>query len=170
MVNNSVAEAAYEEAATSVWWDIENCPIPKGCKPEGIVEKIRSALNKLNYRGNISIFAYGNMDHIPPSVKQALSSTGITLNHVNSSSERGEVSMDIFNGVSIQGMGYNKKPPANIMFICRDYTNLMYFCSDERRQRGYNFLVAHPQHPSDSLVASVKTTWLWRSILEEPDL
>lgn len=85
MINNKPAKARYEHAKTSVWWDIENCPVPKGCKAEEIVQKIRSALSKLNYCGPIFIFAYGNMNHIPPSVKQALSSTGIVLNHCHSS-------------------------------------------------------------------------------------
>ncbi|CAN6826522.1 unnamed protein product [Brassica oleracea] len=78
-----MAEAKFEEAATWVCWDIENCPIPNGCKAEEISQKISSALSKLNYRGPISISAYGNMNHIPPSVKKALSSTGVVLNHVH---------------------------------------------------------------------------------------
>lgn len=78
-----MAEAKAEEAATWVCWDIENCPIPNGCKAEEISQKISLALSKLNYLGPISISAYGNMNHIPPSVKKALSSTGVVLNHVH---------------------------------------------------------------------------------------
>lgn len=83
MVNNKLAEAKFEEAATWVCWDIQNMPIPKGCKAEEISQKISSALSELNYRGPISISAYGNMNHIHPSVKQALSSTGIVLKHAS---------------------------------------------------------------------------------------
>uniref|UniRef100_A0A0D3BLC1 NYN domain-containing protein n=1 Tax=Brassica oleracea var. oleracea TaxID=109376 RepID=A0A0D3BLC1_BRAOL len=39
-----MAEAKFEEAATWVCWDIENCPIPNGCKAEEISQKISSAL------------------------------------------------------------------------------------------------------------------------------
>ncbi|KAH0915258.1 hypothetical protein HID58_029704, partial [Brassica napus] len=74
-----MAEAKAEEAATWVCWDIENCPIPNGCKAEEISQKISLALSKLNYLGPISISAYGNMNHIPPSVKKALSSTGVQM-------------------------------------------------------------------------------------------
>ncbi|EOA34882.1 hypothetical protein CARUB_v10022465mg [Capsella rubella] len=136
MVKNKVAEAIYEEAATLVWWDIDDCPIPKGYSPEGIVEKIRLALNKLNYRG----------------------------------SERGEVRSNIFGDVLRRGL-YNddNPPPANRMFICREDENYLNML-DQERKMGYNFLVAHPEHPSDWLVASAKTTWLWKSILEESDV
>ncbi|CAH8359499.1 unnamed protein product [Eruca vesicaria subsp. sativa] len=82
MVDNKVAEAKFEEAPTWVCWDIEHCPVPKGCQAQEIFQKISLALSNLNYSGPISISAYGNMDHIAPSVKEALSSTGIVLNHV----------------------------------------------------------------------------------------
>ncbi|CAL9216867.1 unnamed protein product, partial [Arabidopsis halleri] len=115
MVNNMAAEPKYEKAKTLVLWDIEHCPIPKGCKPEGIATKISSALHKLNYRGEISIFAFGNMNHIPPSVKQALSSTGIQLQHVHYSFERGEVNMHIYG--KVLNWTYDiSPPPANLMF------------------------------------------------------
>lgn len=76
------AEAQYVKAKTSVWWDIENCQVPKGCDPHAIAQNISSALAKLNYSGPVSISAYGDTTRIPSSVQQALSSTGIALNHV----------------------------------------------------------------------------------------
>ncbi|KAI3865884.1 hypothetical protein MKW92_025809 [Papaver armeniacum] len=76
------AEAQYVNAKTSVWWDIENCHVPKGCEPHAIAQNISSALIKMNYCGAISISAYGDTNRIPMSVQHALSSTGITLNHV----------------------------------------------------------------------------------------
>ncbi|KAL0679651.1 hypothetical protein Bca4012_007632 [Brassica carinata] len=123
MENNKVAEAKFEEAPTWVCWDIENCPIPKGCKAEEISQKISSALSKLNYRGPISISAYGNMNHIPPSVKKALSSTGVEATIFSTNYRVGK------------------------------------WQTDKR-----NVLLAHPPNPSDSFVASAKTTWLWNSL------
>ncbi|CAL9216871.1 unnamed protein product [Arabidopsis halleri] len=164
MVNNREAEPINEKAKTSVWWDIDNCPIPKDCKPEGIAKKISTALHKLNYRGEISIYAAGNMNHIPPSVKQALSSNGIHLKHVNSRFGCEQVSKHL--QYKRFSWTFKNRPPANLMFISRERTN--YY--NEERERGYNILIAHPPHPSDSLVASANTTWLWKSLLEEPDV
>ena len=76
------AEQQYMMARTSVWWDIENCHVAKGCDPHAIAQNISSALAKLNYSGPVSISAYGDTTGIPSAVQQALSSTGIALNHV----------------------------------------------------------------------------------------
>lgn len=76
------AEAQYVSAKTSVWWDIENCQVPKGCDPHAIAQNISSALVNMNYCGPVSISAYGDTNRIPQSVQHALSSTGIALNHV----------------------------------------------------------------------------------------
>lgn len=76
------AEPQYVGAKTSVWWDIENCQVPKGSDPHTIAQNISSALVKMNYCGPVSISAYGDTNRIPSSVQQALSSTGIALNHV----------------------------------------------------------------------------------------
>lgn len=78
----SAAEAQYVRAKTSVWWDIENCQVPKGCEAHSIAQNISSALVNINYCGPVSISAYGDTTRIPSSVQQALSSTGISLNHV----------------------------------------------------------------------------------------
>ncbi len=76
------AEAQYVTAKTSVWWDIENCQVPRECDPHAIAQNISSALAKMNYCGPVSISAYGDTNRINSAVQQALSSTGIALNHV----------------------------------------------------------------------------------------
>lgn len=75
-------EPQYAKAKTSVWWDIENCQVPRWCDSHAIAQNISSALVKMNYCGPVSISAYGDTTRIPSSVQQALSSTGIALNHV----------------------------------------------------------------------------------------
>jgi len=79
---SSMAEAQYVGAKTSVWWDIENCPVSKGCDPNAIAQNISSALVKMNYCGPVSISAYCDTHRIPASIQHALSSTGIALYHV----------------------------------------------------------------------------------------
>ncbi|GJN10889.1 hypothetical protein PR202_ga29030 [Eleusine coracana subsp. coracana] len=72
----------YAAVKTSVWWDIENCHVPRGCDPHRIVQNMSSALAAAGYTGPISISAYGDTSCVPHHVQHALSSTGITLNHV----------------------------------------------------------------------------------------
>lgn len=76
------AEEQYVRAKTSVWWDIENCQVPKGFDAHAIARNVSSALVNMNYRGPVSILAYGDTTRIPALVQKALSSTGIALNHV----------------------------------------------------------------------------------------
>ncbi|KAJ0247256.1 hypothetical protein HA466_0166880 [Hirschfeldia incana] len=141
-----------------VCWNIENCPISKGCKAEEICQKISSALSKLNYRGPISISAYGNMNYIPPSIKKALFSTGVVLNHVHVNS-RGS-SLHIFSKL----LDWRRHPnPSNLMLISRD-ESLPYDLSELQSDPHNNVLLAHPPNASESFVASAKTTWLWNSL------
>ncbi|KAK2966787.1 hypothetical protein RJ640_008790 [Escallonia rubra] len=78
----AAAEAGeYGKAKISVWWDIENCQVPKECEPHAIAQNITTALVKTGYCGPVPISAYGDTNGIPSSVQQALNSTGIGLNH-----------------------------------------------------------------------------------------
>ncbi|KAF8083748.1 hypothetical protein N665_0754s0005 [Sinapis alba] len=157
---DNTAEAEYARCKTSVWWDIENCAVPKGCDAHGITLKLSTALANMNYCGPLSISSYGNTDLIPKAVQHALSSTGISLNHVPSGRKDAsdkKILVDMFLWV------VENPPPANIMLISGDidFSDALH----RLRMRRYNILLAHPQKISPSLVASAKTSWLWRSLL-----
>ncbi|CAH8389640.1 unnamed protein product [Eruca vesicaria subsp. sativa] len=155
------AEPEYTTAKTSVWWDIENCPVPKGCwDAHNIAQKLNSALVNLNYRGPLTISAYGNTDLIPKAVQQALSSTGISLHHVPSGKKDAsdkKILVDMFFWV------LDNPAPANLMLISGDgdFSDALH----RLRMRRYNILLAHPLQASPSLVASARTSWMWKSLL-----
>lgn len=73
---------AYTEAKISVWWDLHNCRVPNGQDPHSVVQNINSALINSNYVGAVTIFAYADTTRVPPPIINALSSTGVVLNHV----------------------------------------------------------------------------------------
>ncbi|KAG6498570.1 hypothetical protein ZIOFF_038290 [Zingiber officinale] len=77
-----VVEDEYATVRTSVWWDIENCQVPRACDPHLIAQNISSALAEMGYRGPVSISAFGDTSKIAQPAVQALNSTGIALNHV----------------------------------------------------------------------------------------
>ncbi|CAL1398757.1 unnamed protein product [Linum trigynum] len=153
------AEPQYVSAKTSVWWDIENCQVPKNCDAHAIAQNISSALARVNYCGPVSICAYGDTNRIPPLVQQALSSTGVTLNHVpagvkDASDKRILVDM-LFWAV-------DNPAPANYLLISgdRDFSNALH----QLRFRRYNILLAKPQKASVPLVAAATAVWLWSSL------
>ncbi|KAI8025253.1 Meiosis regulator and mRNA stability factor 1 [Camellia lanceoleosa] len=155
-----MAEAQYEKAKISVWWDIENCQVPKGCDPHAIAQNISSALAKMNYCGSVSISAYGDTTGIRSTVQQALNSTGISLNHVPAGVKDASDKKIL---VDMLFWAVDNSAPANYLLISgdRDFSNALH----QLRMRKYNILLAQPQKASAPLVAAAKSVWLWTSLL-----
>ncbi|XP_052206050.1 uncharacterized protein LOC127810551 [Diospyros lotus] len=156
----TVAERQYEKAKISVWWDIENCQVPKGCEPHSIAQNISSALSNMNYCGPVSIYAYGDTTGIPSTVQQALNSTGIALNHVPAGVKDASDKKIL---VDMLFWAVDNAAPANFLLISgdRDFANALH----QLRMRKYNILLAQPQKASVPLVAAAKSVWLWTSLL-----
>jgi len=73
----------FSSAKISVWWDIENCQVPRYFNDaNSIAQNITTALFNSNFHGPLSISSYGDTTRIPSHVQHALSSTGISLHHV----------------------------------------------------------------------------------------
>ncbi|QCE07226.1 hypothetical protein DEO72_LG9g2243 [Vigna unguiculata] len=156
----ALAETQYSLAKTSVWWDIENCQVPKGCDPHAIAQNISSALIRMNYCGPVSISAYGDTTGITASVQHALSSTGISLNHVPAGVKDASDKKIL---VDMLFWAVDNPAPANYLLISgdRDFSNALH----QLRLRRYNILLAQPQKASAPLVAAAKSVWLWTSLL-----
>lgn len=153
------AEELYAGAKISVWWDIENCPVPKGSDPHAIALNISSALVKLNYCGPVSISAYGDTTRISPFAQQALNSTGVALNHVPAGVKDASDKKIL---VDMLFWAVDNPAPASYVLISgdRDFSNALH----QLRLRRYNILLAQPQQASAALVAAAKTVWLWTSL------
>ncbi|XP_073269873.1 uncharacterized protein [Primulina huaijiensis] len=155
----ATAEEQYVKAKISVWWDIENCHVPKVCDPHMIAQNISSALVKINYCGPVSISAYGDTTRISPSVQQALNSTGIALNHVPAGVKDASDKKIL---VDMLFWAVDNPAPANYLLISgdRDFSNALH----QLRMRRYNILLAQPQKASAALVTAAKSVWLWTSL------
>ncbi|KAG7535030.1 Zinc finger C2H2 superfamily [Arabidopsis thaliana x Arabidopsis arenosa] len=155
----TTAEADYVKAKTSVWWDIENCEVPRGWDAHVIAQNVSSALLKMNYCGPVSISAYGDTNLIPLHHQQALSSTGVALNHIpagvkDASDKKILVDMLLW--------AIDNPAPANFLLISgdRDFSNALH----QLRMRRYNILLAQPPRASVPLVAAAKDVWLWTTL------
>ncbi|KFK22214.1 hypothetical protein AALP_AAs67613U000100 [Arabis alpina] len=175
----TTAEMEYQTVKTSVWWDIENCEVPRGWDAHAIAQNIGSALLKKKYSGPVSICACGDTNLIPEGVKQALSSTGVSLNHVPSDHDPGLISFGItlqYKKIELGVKDASDKKilvdmllwakdnaaPANLMLISgdRDFSYALH----QLRMRRYNILLAQPPQASVPLVAAAKDVWLWTSL------
>ncbi|WCJ26849.1 hypothetical protein M5689_008636 [Euphorbia peplus] len=154
------AEAQYVTAKTSIWWDIENCQVPRDCDPHAIAQNISSALVKMGYCGPISISAYGDTNRIHSTVQQALSSTGIALNHVPAGVKDASDKKIL---VDMLFWAVDNPAPCNYLLISgdRDFSNALH----QLRMRRYNILLAQPQRASAPLIAAARSVWLWTSLL-----
>ncbi|XP_050223391.1 uncharacterized protein LOC126673337 [Mercurialis annua] len=154
------AEAQYVRAKISVWWDIENCQVPRDCDPHAIAQNISSALVKMNYCGPVSISAYGDTNRIHSAVQQALSSTGIALNHVPAGVKDASDKKIL---VDMLFWAVDNPAPGNYLLISgdRDFSNALH----QLRMRRYNILLAQPQRASAPLLAAAKSVWLWTSLV-----
>ncbi|KAJ1292087.1 hypothetical protein BS78_02G365400 [Paspalum vaginatum] len=156
----------YATVKTSVWWDIENCQVPRNCDAHLIAQNMSSALAAAGYTGPITISAYGDTNCVANHVQHALSSTGISLNHVpagikDASDKKILVDMLIW--------AIDNPPPANYLLISgdRDFSNALH----KLVMRRYNILLAQPPNVSQVLTAAAKHVWLWKSLLAgEPPL
>lgn len=153
-------EGQYAMAKTSVWWDIENCQVPRACDPHLIAQNISSALAAMDYRGPVSISAYGDTSKISPVVQQALSSTGISLNHVPAGVKDASDKKIL---VDMLFWAVDNPPPVNYLLISgdRDFSNALH----QLRMRRYNILLAQPPNVSHALIAAAKSVWLWKDLL-----
>eukprot|EP00252_Welwitschia_mirabilis_P018094 TRINITY_DN40283_c0_g1_i1.p1 TRINITY_DN40283_c0_g1~~TRINITY_DN40283_c0_g1_i1.p1 ORF type:complete len:502 (+),score=97.38 TRINITY_DN40283_c0_g1_i1:228-1733(+) len=160
-------EEEFAIAKISVWWDIENCHVPKGVDSHSIAQNIRSALSKLGYKGSVSITAYGDTKHLSSSVQKALTETGVTLHHVPSG---GKDTSDKKILVDMLFWAVDNPAPANYMLISgdRDFSNALH----QLRLRRYNILLARPpQHVSPPLIGAAQKVLLWGNLARgEPAL
>ncbi|XP_071697396.1 uncharacterized protein [Rutidosis leptorrhynchoides] len=155
-----MAEQEYIKSKISVWWDIENCQVPKGFEPHSIAQNISSALVNMNYCGPVSISAYGDTNRIPSSVQQGLNSTGIALNHVPAGVKDASDKKIL---VDMLFWAVDNPAPCTYLLISgdRDFSNALH----QLRMRKYNILLAQPHKASVSLLAAAKSVWLWTSLL-----
>ncbi|XP_024006812.1 uncharacterized protein LOC112083372 [Eutrema salsugineum] len=155
------ADAEFATAKTSVWWDFENCMVPKGCDGHKIALNIKSALEKNKYCGPLTIGAYGDTNKIPSSVQNSLSSTGVSLIHVPPGVKDGSDKKIL---VDMLLCAMENPAPANMMLISGDGD--FSYVLHRLRMMGYNVLLVRPdQHASPFLIAAANTMWLWRSIV-----
>ncbi|KAH9287668.1 hypothetical protein KI387_031785, partial [Taxus chinensis] len=147
-------------AKTSVWWDLEKCPVPSGVDPHAIAQNISSALTNCGFKGAVSITAFGDTHALSPNIQRALSSTGIALQHVPSGVKDASDKRIL---VDMLFWAVDNSAPANYLLISgdRDFANALHQLS----MRRYNILLAYPtKDVPSSLLSAATAIWVWPSL------
>ncbi|XP_058724965.1 uncharacterized protein LOC131596353 [Vicia villosa] len=157
-VPKSVMDDVYTRAKVSVWWDLENWDVCKDLDPFKIKDNICSALAEMKYRGDVSIFCFGDTSIIPQDFQSAL---GIPINHVPAAN-KSEKDLRIVAGML--DWSFDNPPPANYLLIS-DNVQFTYAVMRLLEMR-YNILLAisHQNAPERSLLGPAKIVWLCTSL------
>ncbi|KAJ4965970.1 hypothetical protein NE237_017819 [Protea cynaroides] len=149
----------------SVWWDFENCSVPAGINVFRVTQRITSALRGKGIKGPVTITAFGDVMQLSRSNQEALSSTGVCLNHIpnggKNSADR-SLLLDLVYWVS------QNPPPAHLFLISgdRDFANVLH----RLRMNNYNILLASTDSAPSVLCSAASIVWQWNALLRGESL
>ncbi|CAA7025027.1 unnamed protein product [Microthlaspi erraticum] len=159
---NMKAAPELVDSKTSMWWDMDTCPVPDGYDARRIRPSIESALKDLGYLGPVTISAMGNLEKTPAHVLQGLSSTGVDVTHTVSSTVGPYI---LYGYMEFKRLN---PPPATIMIISDKVDDELapVLCRAQQITGGYNLVVAHTCTMRKWTQALYTTAeWFWKIIL-----
>ncbi|MCO5582672.1 hypothetical protein L7F22_036571 [Adiantum nelumboides] len=155
-----MARNSCSSSKISIWWDIENCHVPRNVDPHYIAQNLRFALLHANMTGPITIDVFGDTRSLEHRILEALSSTGITINHIPSGNK------DAADKAILVGMLFwalDNPPPAHFLLISGDgdFANALH----RLRLKGYDILLARPDQPvKPALLGAATSVWYWTNV------
>lgn len=158
-------EEGIRNVRVSVWWDIENCPVPVSANVFRVTQCITAAIRANGIKGPIHITAFGDVTTISRPNQEALSSTGINLTHIP---RGGKNSADRSLLVDLMCWVSQNPPPAHLFLISgdRDFAGILH----RLRMNNYNILLASPESAPTVLCSAASIMWHWNSLLKEENL
>ncbi|XP_059624431.1 uncharacterized protein LOC132267307 [Cornus florida] len=149
----------------SVWWDFENCTVPAGVNVFKVAQSITAAIRANGMKGPIQITAFGDVVQLSRSNQEALSSTGINLNHIP---RGGKNSADRSLLVDLMYWVSQNPPPAHLFIISgdRDFATILH----RLRMNNYNILLASPETAPGVLCSAASIMWCWNALVKGENL
>ncbi|XP_010548004.1 PREDICTED: uncharacterized protein LOC104819571 [Tarenaya hassleriana] len=148
----------------AILWDMENCPVPSGVRPEDVAGNIRMAL-RLHPAINgavVAFSAYGDFNSFPRRVREGCQRTGVKLVDVpNGRKDAADkaILVDMFL------FALDNRPPSSIVLISGDvdFAPALHILG----QRGYNVILVVPSGVvvNSALCNAGRFVWNWQSIV-----
>lgn len=152
-----------------MFWDIDDCPIPRNLTADDVSDNIRKSLEKRGYLGSVTIYPYGYMDE---DIMDGFD--GFSINPINTGKNKNEyfklfvlfLTCFLLYTWVFQERGYRHKmiladlfaytidnhyKPTNLMLIVGDISRQMGFLMAIhalKSQQVYNILLAQPEKAS----------------------
>ncbi|KAL2528170.1 putative endonuclease or glycosyl hydrolase [Forsythia ovata] len=149
----------------SVWWDFENCNLPCNVNVFRVAQFITSAIRASGIKGPIQITAFGDIMQLSRANQEALSATGINLNHIPSG---GKNSADRSLLVDLVYWVSQNPPPAHLFLISGDrgFAGILH----RLRMKNYNILLASPDDAPSILCSAASIMWQWNALVRGENL
>ncbi|KAJ3211235.1 hypothetical protein HDU82_006328 [Entophlyctis luteolus] len=159
----TTAPTSGPNASASVFWDHENCAIPKDTRGFVVVRRIKDLLLSRNLTLT-NIIAVGDASKMNAQTKLELEESGVVLQNI-SSGKPSAADIAILN--EIMKNIYFHKPPHSIFLISgdRDFSKTLNFLESVN----YSVTLIHSNRVSDVLRYSVRDTILWSSLIRGGD-
>ncbi|XP_073126383.1 uncharacterized protein [Henckelia pumila] len=157
----NVSEEQYLNAKIFVFWDLENCLPRKKSDVALISNNINLALERQNYKGPVSISAYGNVKVVKEFQQQQLTDSGIKLIHIPPGRKD---ATDKHMMVDMALWAKDNSVPANIMLISGDGDFLLTLF--DLYWKGFNLLLAEPIQTNVNLRDACSIIWKWETLRE----
>ncbi|KAK1274503.1 hypothetical protein QJS04_geneDACA008048 [Acorus gramineus] len=147
----------------SILWDMENCPVPNGIRPEDVAGNIRMALRVHPIiKGSVTTFsAYGDFNSFPRRLREGCQRTGVKLVDVpNGRKDAADkaILVDMFL------FALDNPPPSSILLISGDvdFAPALHILG----QRGYTIILVIPSGVgvSSALSNAGRFVWDWPSM------
>ncbi|KAI8894804.1 limkain-b1-type NYN domain-containing protein [Globomyces pollinis-pini] len=125
---------------STVFWDHENCTVPKGYHGYDIVKKINDFLSNKNVQLT-NIFAIGNTSGLAAKVKFELEESGVIVQNASNGKES---AADISLILEVMKNIYYHKPPHTIVLISgdRDFLKMINFLTSSK----YTVILIHSKN------------------------
>ncbi|XP_024007340.1 uncharacterized protein LOC18012760 [Eutrema salsugineum] len=144
-----------------VWWDFENCNLPAGVNVFKVAQTITAAVRINGIKGPVTIIAFGDVLQLSRTNQEALSATGISLNHVP---QGGKNSADRSMITDLMCWVTQNPPPAHLFLISsdRDYASVLH----KLRMNNYNILLAgYEERTHGVLCSAASIMWDWNALV-----
>ncbi|XP_019093843.1 PREDICTED: uncharacterized protein LOC104741227 isoform X1 [Camelina sativa] len=154
------ATPEYATAQIAVWWDLFECPIPKGYDARRVRPSLEAAFKNLGYSGPVSITAFGDLNRIPDHLLVGLSSTGVNVVHTGYAYKETLIYSDIEIWVD------SNPPPATIMVIANRLEPVYPVSLVKLLQvQKHKLFLAYLCRPRKMSALLTSAEWLWERLL-----
>lgn len=153
--------------SATVFWDFENCPVPRGMRGYQVVRKLKDYIVVGRKLQLANIIAIGNTSQLSENCKEELESivylitdSGVAIQHISSGKP---AAADVGILGEIMKFIYFHRPPHSIFLISgdRDFSKILNFLESVH----YHVVLVHSPTISDVLRYSVNDCIAWRDLL-----